>query len=183
MKGKQSFKVGFEGSSLCAIGSTDMISHCVSDVEGSKHDPVPVSGSSESVDINAIIAVPTSYASFVAVSQSVEAPMLDPTYDEQCCETVVSSNASGDLNRQLSINAFTLQPVLELTPFQQEGRVQRESHDQKAQEEHTSQSASGQDQRSTEEEPKRNLRKRPGTDMGTKHTRVYISISNEKFYK
>ena len=74
-KGYKSFKVGFEGSSLRAVGSIDMISHCVSDVEGSKHDPMPVSGSSESVDINAIIAVPTSEASFVAVSQSVEAPI------------------------------------------------------------------------------------------------------------
>ena len=48
------------------------------------------------------------FAHQIVLSTSLNATMLNPTYDEQCCETVVSSNASGDLNSSDSCQSMLL---------------------------------------------------------------------------
>ena len=109
MKGHKSFKVGFKRSSLCAVGSINMISNNNAElVDVRKSTSYNVSDARDDGPDNGHDQVEASGASFVAFKEAA----LDK---KEIPEEQVSGSTQvvGDLNQELSINAITLQPVLE----------------------------------------------------------------------
>ena len=109
MKGHKSFKVGFKRSSLCAIGSINMISNSDAElIDVRKSTSYNVSDARDGGADNGHHGVETSGASFVAFKEAA----LDKK-DIPKEQVSKSTQVVGDLSQELSINAITLQPVLE----------------------------------------------------------------------
>ena len=109
MKGHKSFKVGFKRSSLCTAGSINMISNNGGELfDVRKSTSYNVSDARNDGADNHHDEAGTTGASFVAFKEAT----LDK---EEIPGKHVSKSTQvvGDLNQELSINAITLQPVLE----------------------------------------------------------------------
>ena len=109
MKGQKSLKVGFKRSSLCAVGSINMISNNEGElIDVRKSTSYNVSDARDDGADKPHGEVETSGASFVAFKEAT----LD---EKEIPEEHVSKSIQvvGELNQELSINAMTLQPVLE----------------------------------------------------------------------
>ena len=108
MKGHKSFEVGFKRSSLCAVGSINMISNNEGElIDVRKSTAYNVSDARDDGADNHQDEVGASEAIFVAFN---EATMDMKEIPEEHFSK--STQVVGDLNQELSSNAITLQPVL-----------------------------------------------------------------------
>ena len=109
VKGNKSFKMGFKRGSLCEVGSIKMISDSSAATSSDKPAAVPgvdieTKGPAASSD-----GASTSDAKFIEFCKEVDAAAFVGTDDG----TLTDSIQNTDVEQKLSINAISLQPVLE----------------------------------------------------------------------
>ncbi len=109
VKGNKSFKVGFKRSSLCAVGSIKMISDSSANVIDGKPSTLPGSDSGMKGSTASSDDASTSDAKFIEFCREVDAA----EFVGADVATLTKSKCSSDVKQQLSINATSLQPVLE----------------------------------------------------------------------